>query len=511
MGGPNLKVLFVYPDFQETVGGTQQHGSYSEGLGSLSAVLKAAGHEVALYHLTGPAEKADFQARIKSEGADLVAFATRTSIFPFVVDYAAWTKEVADVPTISGSYHPTLEPQETIDVPGIDMITIGESEGAIVELADALAAGKPHDNIRNLWVKKNGQIIKNPVRPLIEDLDTIPLPDFELFDFDNLASSRIKTAVVMVSRGCPYMCTYCCNHQIRDLYENKKRYTRFRSPKNAIEYLATIKRKYPYIEYVNFMDNILPMDKAWFAEFTGLYKKEIGLPFSCRFRVNLMDRETIRMLKDAGCYLIHFGVESGDDYIRNEVLLRHISVRQIKEAFEACREVGISALSYNMINLPFEDMGRILSTIKLNAELKPNRIVDTVFYPYPNTRLFDIAVENGFVEPHFDYTEEIPLRQPTLSETQVIFVQRYFRIFVRLYKMVNALPVLLRGPAERLVDRAFVTRWKPYGLLVWVANVRLKILVGAKKFLMRRMPGFYLWLRDRVVRSGRATETEDEE
>lgn len=502
-----IKITFVYPDFQETVGGTQQHGSYSEGLASLSAVLKREGYTVSLYHLTSHPSKEQYIERIRQEEPDLIGIATRTSVFPFVQDYALWSKQaLPKVPVVCGSYHPTLDPEETIASQGVDIVCLGEGEEALVELCNFLSERKAIDNINNLWVKKNGKVFKNPPRPLIEDLDSLPLPDFDLFDFANLASSRIKTAVVMVSRGCPYGCTYCCNHQLKEIYPNKGKYTRFRSPQKSIVYLKTIKNKYPYIKYINFMDNILPMKRAWFDEFIDLYKKEVNLPFSCRFRASLMDYEVVKLLKEAGCYLVHFGVESGNDYIRNDVLNRKMPVDQIKQAFEACRKLGVSTLSYNMINLPYEDMPKILETIKLNAELKPNRIVDTIFYPYPHTRLWQVALDADFIKPHFDYTQEIVLEQPTLSRKQVIFVQRYFRNFVRGYQLANKLPSFLGKPLAKVLDAIFCSRFTPYGFLVIVGNIRLKVIVGLKKFLMKYFPKVYLWLRDTVVRRGRKAE-----
>jgi len=497
--------LFVYPDFQETVGGTQQHGSYSEGLASLSAVLKEAGQEVALYHLTRHPKKENYIDRIRKESPNLIAFAARTSIFPYVQEYAGWTNEAlpnrADdgVLTICGSYHPTLEPQETIDTPGIDIACLGEGEGALVDLCTRLDEGKSIGNIRNLWLKTKTGVVRNPARPLIEDLDSLPLPDFDLFDYKNLASSRIKTATVMLSRGCPYKCTYCCNHQLREIYPNKGKYSRFRSPENSIEYLKKIKTDYPYIKYLNFMDNILPMRKKWFYDFIERYKSEIDLAFSCRFRADLMNREVVQALKDAGCYLVHFGVESGDDHIRNEILARNMKREKIKEAFNVCRELGISALSYNMINLPYEDMGKILETIKLNAELKPDRVVDTIFYPYPNTKLYQIALEEGFMKPYYDYRQEIILRQPTLSEAEVLFAQRYFRTYIRLYRWTDRLPRFLKKRIESIVDKTFVSRWMPHSFMVSVANLRLRLVIGAKRLLMKRAPRLYLRLRDKIV------------
>jgi len=498
-----LKVLFVYPDFPANADDAPRHGFYSEGLASLSAVLKEAGHEVTLLHLTNPAKEEEFKNKIEMEKPDLIAFSVRTTVFPYVKEYVKWVKDISNAVIICGGYHPTIAPDETISVEGVDIAAIGEGEGALQELCKKIAKNESFEYIGNLWVKKEGKVIRNPVRPLIEDLDQLPLPDFSLFDYPNLESSVIKTASVMVSRGCPYSCTYCCNHKIREVYPNPQKYARFRSPDRSIEYLKKILGDYPFIEYISFMDNILPMRRSWFYEFIELYKREIDLPFSCNFRANLVKDDIVKALKDAGCFRIHFGVESGDDFIRNTILKRNISRQDMVEAFDACRGAGISTLSYNMVGLPYEDMPKALETIKLNAEMKTKRVVVSIFYPYPNTQAYDVCVKEGFIEPTFNYRDDVALTQDKFKKESVVFVSTYFESFMKLYKLAERMPGSIGSRLEKLLDRIFCSRFLPHSFLVKAAGTRDRYIEKAKIFLKEKSPGFYLFIRDRLLRTSK--------
>ena len=390
-------------------------------------------------------------------------------------------------------------PEEVIQTPGIDMCCRGEGEMAILELVQKMEAGEDYSGVESIWVKDaDGTIHRNPVRPLLEDIDVLPLPDFDIFDFDKLLGTQIKTGVVILSRGCPYSCTYCSNKKMRAIYPNQRCYSRFHSPEYSIEYLKKLKATYPEMEYLNFKDDILPWKDKWLETFTTAYKKEIGLPFICNYRANHVTPEIVRMLRDAGCYQMFFGVESGNDIIRNEVLNRKMKREQIKVAFDACRAAGIKTVAYNMVGLPFEDKGTVLDTIKLNVEIKSDHALAPIYYPYPDTELFEMAVVNGWVEPIYDYREDKFVDQPSLPRDQLYFAQRYFRTFLGLYRGAEKLPDGVRRPVERALDRIWLSPHLPHRTLVKVQDGRRAAAEKAKSTLRDRNPEMYLKLRDTV-------------
>lgn len=501
-----MKVLFVYPDFlatrktrQRRAGSDQfditRGGWYSEGLASISAVLKEAGHQTVLMHLTEPASKADFKNKIAEEKPDIVAFTVRTSALPYVQQYLKWVKEIdPSVMTVLGGVHAILAPQDSIKAEGADIVCVGEGEGAMVDLCQTLEEGRGYEEIPNLWIKRDSRVVKNSPRKLIYPLDSLPLPDFELFDVSNLIASQTKTAVVIISRGCPYSCGYCCNHKIREVYPDPEHYTRFRSPKNVMLYLKKLLRLYPWVSYIRFIDNILGIKKEWLEEFSRLYKKEINLPFACDHRADLATPEVLALLKEAGCNFIYFGVETGDEDLRKNVLSRYMTNEQIKRAFAECRRLGIKTLAFNIVGLPLETPEKALKTIKLNAEIAPDRTIPNIYTPYPYTKTYEISLKEGFIPgPIIDYRDEVFLNQPAFSKEEVMFFAYFFRPLIRLYQLVMGSSSL-----ERMLDR--ITLWPrlPRGFLTRLMKVWLKFSESGKAFVRKRLPSLYVLLRDRV-------------
>ncbi len=500
-----MRFLFIYPDYKVNVDpqtgrmtGVDEGGWYMEGVASLAAVLEQAGHEVELFHMTRPVGRDEFQDAIRKNRPDLAGFVTMTREYPQVKEYVLWAKDALDVPVISGSYHPTTLPEEVIATDGVDMLCRGEGEEALLELVKRMDAGEDYTAIESIWVKQGEVVHRNAVRPLIEDIDVLPLPDFSIFDFSKLLSTRINTGVVILSRGCPYSCTYCSNKRMRDIYPNRNRYSRFHSPEYSIEYLKKLLAAYPGVKYLNFRDDILPWKGGWLERFTSLYRKEIGLPFICNYRANLVTPEIVRMLRQAGCYQMFFGVESGNDFIRNEVLNRHMSRDKIAQAFAACREAGIKTVAYNMVGLPYEDKAKVLDTVKLNVEIKADHSLSPIYYPYPDTALFETAVSEGWVPEVYDYREDRFVDQPSLPREQLYFVRHYFRTFVRIYRVLERLPAPISRFLEGMVDGVFVSRHLPHKTLVAIAARGEHLWNESKDFFRRRFPGLFLWVRDRV-------------
>lgn len=498
----STKVLLVYPDFIESRGGTHLRGSYSEGLASISAVLKQAGHTVALYHLNAPPTKEKYIQTVQNHAPDIVGFTAWTAVYPYIQDFLRWTREAGDYFTVCGGYHATLAPEEVIREEGINAVCIGEGEYPMLDLCNHFHdRGADFYALPSLWYRRGEEIIRNPVRPYPENLDELPLPDFALFDFENFLSSRVQTALVMLSRGCVYNCTYCANPQLREIYPNRSNYARFKSPLKSIEYLQAILDRYPFIRYFNFMDSILPLKRAWFMEFADLYRKEIGLPFHCRLRADLMDEAIVLKLKEAGCYLGHLGIESGDAEMRSRYLSRRMTDQQIIDSMQWLRRHGIPVLTYNIVGLPHENLRRTLKTIKLNARAGAKRMIVSIFFPYPSTRLAEIAREAGYIGDTVDYRGQVVLKQPGYSEYQVLFAHRFFRAFAALYRFAFALPRPLAGLAERGIDWLFCTRLLPRRLCVAFYNVWAWLLNVTKRGLMRLAPRSYLRLRNALIRT----------
>jgi anaerobic magnesium-protoporphyrin IX monomethyl ester cyclase len=430
-----MKVTFVYPD-QVDVDPTWS-GHFHYGTGILSAVLKRAGIETSLIHIIKPNyTDEEFEARLLEERPDLLCYSCTTFAFKLASRLVQVAKRVLpEVPNLVGGLHPTMAPEEVIQTPGFDMLCRGEGEEAILEVCNHLADGTDYSEVQNLWVRKGDTIVRNAVRPVNQNLDAYPFPDRELFDYPTLHHERKGWGTFMMTRGCAYGCTYCANRSLMHLYRGQN-YVRFRSIDNLIAEIKEVTARYPFIRNIHFDDDLPFIKKDYTEEFCRQYKKEIGLPFRFNLRPNVTFEEELRKLKDAGCTEAKIGLESGNDYVMNQILARALTVEQVEEAFHTASRAGIKTFSFNMVGLPEETPSAVLDTIKLNARAKPDVMQVSIFFPFPGTPLWDLCNQRGWIpkDTPKDFFTDAMLPLPTMTRAQTLFYHRRFHQLVRLYK-----------------------------------------------------------------------------
>jgi len=384
-----MKVVFIYPDVCMFSGGFQH------GIGFISAILKEKAHQVSLIHLREKLTREDFLRELRKSNAELVAFSSVTNQFEYVPEMALWAKEEG-LPVIIGGIHATLAPEEVIRVPGVDFLCVGEGEYAMLELVNRLDKGESVREVKNIWSKADGKIRRNNPRGLVENLDSLPFPDRKIFDYRRILREGGWMAEFMVGRGCPFDCTYCCNHALKGIYKGNKRYVRMRSVENVIEEIRVVTEEYS-VRKLNFHDDTFTLFPKWVAEFCEAYKKEFDLPFQCNIRADTVDAEMLKNLRDAGCEMVRIGVETGNEWLRFNVLNRKITNRQIVEVFEKARELNLKTYSFNMVGLPYETPKMAEESLKLNERICPDYIQVSIFYPYPGTKLYELCEREGML------------------------------------------------------------------------------------------------------------------
>ena len=494
-----MHLLLVYPDFLEADTDKKSGGgSYSEGLASISAVVKQGGHKVSLMHINHMYDREEYQRRLKDyKDVDVIGFSVRTTLFDYSKDLVKWTREVdKKVFLFSGGYHAILVPDEFMEIEGLDAVCVGEGEYPTLDLLDRMSEGKSYLDLESFYFNTGKKIIKNTVRPLIENLDDLPFPDIDLFDYKNLDSTKLNQALIMLSRGCVYACTYCGNSQFRNIYPNKVKYARFRSPEKAIELIKNVLKKYPNINTLNFRDAIFNMFPKWYDEFIELYTKEIRLPFTCNLRFDIVTEETVRKLKEAGCYVLDIGLESGDEEIRKKYLQRYTTDEQMINCSIWFNKYKIKVLTYNIIGLPYEDLHKALKTVKLNAKLKSDDMIPNIFYPYPMTILEDTARKAGFLREITPKTK-VFIKQPQFPDHEVLFVVRYFKKYVRRYKWCFAKDTKFRHFMEKYYDFWFTGPLTPRRTLVFFAECKKGLRGWVKRILINYFPKLYMFLRNK--------------
>lgn len=421
-----MKICFVYPDIE----GVEQYGfrKFYHGIGYISSCLKAAGYDTSLVYLETRLSKSEFYKQIERISPDLIAFSSTTNQFEFVQTYTSMIKEIMpNIPIIVGGAHPTLSPETVINDENIDFVCIGEGEYPLLDLANAIDKNKDYKNedcrkIENIWAKSGGNIIRNSLRPLISNLDILHFADRELFDFKEIVSHTNGWIDIMASRGCPYNCSYCCNHIFKKTFTGLGKYVRFRSVSNVLEEIKKLVSCYD-VKSLNFQDDAFTLDHNWTQQFCDEYKKEFDIPFWINTRVDRTNEDIIKKLADAGCKGIRIGLESGNEEIRKKILKREMSNDEIRNFFSLARKYGLETYTCNMIGIPGETSQMIDDTIQLNRDVEPNYLQFSVYHPYPMTELYDLCIREGYYNGEDSlltyYDKKSVLKLPTLTQEEL--------------------------------------------------------------------------------------------
>jgi len=433
------------------------------GLLTLSSVLRQAGHRVRL----AVAATEDPVAVAREWQPGVVGYSVYTGSQTYYRDLNLRIKEAVSVVSIFGGPHPTYFP-EFVEQPGVDAVCIGEGEGAILHLVEALEADQPLTGIENWWFSRNGYVERNPVRALENNLDLLPFPDRELL-FEQDAFTRLSGIKHFItSRGCPYNCTYCFNHVLAKIYRGKGKRLRQMSVGRVVEEVRWVKERYP-LQFVVFLDDLFIIYADWLRELAEKFPREVGLPFFCNVRANLVTPEKIELLRQAGCASVGMGLETGNPILRNEILKRNLSDEQIIEASRLIREAGIQLLTTNMVGLPGGSMENDLETLALNHACKPAYANAFLYQPYPRTELGEYAREEGYVEGSVDDIDPSAWERSVLrfsgpaEKHQIENFNKLFALAVEwpwLTGLVRWLIKLPPNPLFRLVYKL----WKGYAI-----------------------------------------------
>lgn len=374
------------------------------GIASIATVLKNAGHNVELLVFTPitPVSKTikSFIERFKPEMFCLTSVSTQ---FPLVCKIAEAIKQTdPSIFVILGGHHASLKPDEAVNIPSLDAICIGEGEKAVVELAAQIEDGKGPDNIPNLWIKRtaSGSSEKNPQAPFIQDLDTLPYIDREMWE-PWIADIKDMPSILL-GRGCPFRCAYCSNHAMAKISPGK--YVRFRTPEHIIGEISYIVDRYPWVEVIYLeietfgaiLEYTFKMCKK-LEEFNSTLRKPIGFGVNLAVTRNIINNvELFEAFNRANIKFVNIGLESGCERIRSEILRRpRYTNKDIIEFCSQAQKYSIKVNMYVLIGLPGETLPDFKETVKCVRECQPQHLFLSIYHPYPGTDLYDMAVKMG--------------------------------------------------------------------------------------------------------------------
>lgn len=305
--------------------------------------------------------------------------------------------------TVLGGPHPTFYPK-ILEYQDIDAICLGEGEVAVKNLLDRIDSGSPINDIPSIWVRKNDEVIKNPLeRPL--RTDQLPSPKREIYR-DVKGMMKTSDLLVMCSRGCPFDCTFCANYAQRRMNTSNNlppMTTRLRDPLEVIAEIESV-RAYRDVKSISFEDDIFGLNQKWLDKFAELYTSKVGLPFYGLLRFDTLSKGLVQKLQDMGVHGVAVGIETGDERLRNEILNKKLSDEQIFAGAEVLKSANLPFNTYIMFGLPGESLDHSYKSLDINLKVKADVAFTQIFHPFPGTKFFSEGgseVEKAIISPEF--------------------------------------------------------------------------------------------------------------
>ena len=481
---------------------------FADGSRILSARLKEMGHAVRMIFMTMHGERF-YSDRVLdqfielAQDADLVCMSFLSDNFMRAARMTRYLRDGIDAPIAWGGIHSTIEPEDSMEY--VDLLCRGEGDEALPELADRMARGESYHDVANFWFRKDGIVIRNPMRPLFQDLDAMPWPDYSgedhfirddddllkpmtdelLLKYHNTAPLAFPHYPVTSARGCAYHCSYCYNAAFKQLFKGQRR-LRFRSLPNVVDEIVAFLDRFEAFRSFSFSDDdffLRPLDQL--RELADLINEKLSHVIArsfwgCCVTPHSLRREKLELMSSVGLRSLVMGVQTGSARLNREVYARNFKndvlyekAAWLDEAFH--RKVII--MMDLLLGCPYEYEADTAETVRMILKLPfwfNYSVYKYVFYP--GSPLYVRAVKDGFVKPGpegydakqfmvafnrgFDYTAHLVI----LLSCAKNLVPRW------ILKLLSSRPARLLGRLlpSRLLDRI---PWERHYFKLWGKNL----------------------------------------
>ena len=361
------------------------------------AVLEEAGFDISF--IDAIMEELDIPAfvqRVKELSPALLVLECSTPSIRYDLDSAAAVKTaLPDITTALVGSHATFFHKEVLaENPGVDAIVRGEFEITVRELARAIDGNSDWSGVEGLSYRSGDEIVVNPDRPLIEDLDALPFPARHIVHSNGYRAaiySGDKCTAMVSSRGCPFQCTFCV--WPNTLYGHR---FRARSAQDVVDEMEEVEKKHG-IDEIYFDDDTFTIDRKRVMDICHLIKERgLSVSWICQARVDTVDREVLLAMKDAGCHYILFGIESGSPEML-ATMKKRITLDKAREAIRLCEDVGIKSQAFFLFGIPGETHETIQQSIDFAKELGASTVQFSVAIPQPGSPLYEQCTQNGWL------------------------------------------------------------------------------------------------------------------
>ncbi len=446
----------------------------SIGVSILARLLAEAGHRVRVVHLNERVGLPFDLTKILDEpgvrDAELHALSFGQSHAVGAMELAEALKEA--VPgsfLLCGGIHTTLNAEEVLAHPAVDAVGLGEVDDVLPRFVAALAAGEVRPEVPGFWVKAEGRIHRTEV-PALPDLQGSGLPFFEGVDYPRIIAANRGFAEVIAGRGCALRCHYCHNDAMVEILRRhspeppaRKAFCRRRPVDRVLAELEEVQHRFgAELRAFVFSDDNFAASRSWLRDFAPRYQARVGLPFVCNAIPEQVDPEVATLLADAGCNLVKFGVESGAERVRREVLGRRLSEPRLADAVTALGAVGVNTRAYVLLGAPGETAAEMEATVSLCARLRFDSVRPAILTPFPGTVLYSRCLERGLISATRRATDYSTTTVLNLPAAQRRHIERSAALFPWLLNM--HLGPVVADEARPLVDAVRALRGEDWSV-----------------------------------------------
>ena len=386
-----MKITLVNPPYPPSV---HSHPPFIPlGLAYLGAVSEKAGHKVTV--IDCQAEKLTYEAfreRIANTPSDIIGVTATTLLYKSAMRLITIAKEVQpQAVTVLGGSHGTFWDENALkEYPSLDIVVRREGEITIVDLCDKLENNSSLSSVLGITYREGDKIVRNADRPFIEDLDSIPFPAHDLMPLEKLKHNGKLLVPLFSSRGCVYWCDFCSTVRMSG------RGYRMRSPKNVVDEMQLVQEKYG-VDQVTFYDDAFSVDRNRVMKICEeLNARKLKLLWDCGTRVDMVDRELMQTMKNAGCIAVWLGVESGSEAMLG-AMNKRIKLDQTRLAYKTAQKVGLITIANVVLGFPGETEQTAQETINFVKQLNPDDVGFYIATPYPGTPMYEQVIKNGWL------------------------------------------------------------------------------------------------------------------
>jgi anaerobic magnesium-protoporphyrin IX monomethyl ester cyclase len=421
-----LHITLVNPPYPD---GSFLHPTFpSLGLAYLAAVLEKNQFQVDLIDCqTSRFAREEFRKEIRKRQPDVVGITSTILTYKSALQIAKIAKDACPkcLTVLGGPFVSFWDEKALQESASVDIIVRKEGENTMLELAERVEAGKEYYDVLGTTCRKKGKIVRNPDRAFIENLDDIPFPARNLWPIECLEKYGTARFQVMTSRGCVNWCNFCTEVRM-----DGRKY-RMRSPKNVVDELEFLHNTYG-AKYFAFLDDAFTVDKERAVKICEEIKnRKLNIDWTCETRVDLITKDLLLKMKEAGCVAIWYGIESGSQLVLN-AMGKGISLKQIVKAFKMTKDAGMKPNPNVILGFPGETKETAWKTIRFIRRLAPEYMgCYTVATPYPGTPMYNLIKEKGWLK--ITDFEKYDTGTPTF-ETPTLCMKELKEIYDQVFK-----------------------------------------------------------------------------